>query len=154
MSPNYSLYSIPIFWFISLYPHAYAASLIKKSNNNKWNNHNPRSIDTNTSYQKAVPATCYARFERAEAAHKNGMENAPFFVGAVVVGNTVGLDASMLGTMNVVMGMYLVLRMVYTVLYINTTTQKTSYLRSLTWFAGVVLLMGVYVRAGSVLARV
>jgi uncharacterized MAPEG superfamily protein len=69
------------------------AGLIKKSNNNKWNNHNPRGCETNPSYQKSVPAACYARFERAEAAHQNGMENAPFFVGAVLAGNMVGVDA-------------------------------------------------------------
>jgi hypothetical protein len=40
-----------------------------------------------------VPAECYAKFERAEAAHKNSMENAPFFVGAVLAGNMVGLSA-------------------------------------------------------------
>jgi uncharacterized MAPEG superfamily protein len=67
--------------------------LIKKSNNNKWNNQNPRGADTNPSYQKCVPAECYAKFERAEAAHKNAMENAPFFVGAVLAGNMAGVGA-------------------------------------------------------------
>lgn len=33
------------------------------------------------------------RYERAEAAHANGMENAPFFIGAVLAGNFAGLDA-------------------------------------------------------------
>jgi uncharacterized MAPEG superfamily protein len=40
-----------------------------------------------------VPAATYARFERAEAAHKNAMENAPFFIGAVIAGNMAGVGA-------------------------------------------------------------
>jgi uncharacterized MAPEG superfamily protein len=52
-------------------------------------------------------------------------------------------------TMNAVAGVCLVLRVVYTALYINTTTQKKSYLRSLIWGASVLTLMGVYIRAGS-----
>jgi uncharacterized MAPEG superfamily protein len=35
----------------------------------------------------------YARFERAEAAHANGLENAPLFIGAVLAGNVAGLES-------------------------------------------------------------
>lgn len=67
--------------------------LMLKANNGKWNNVNPRGADTNPSYQKSVPAETYAKFERAEAAHKNSMENAPFFVGAVLAANMAGVSA-------------------------------------------------------------
>lgn len=70
--------------------------IIKKSNNNKWNNHNPRSTETNDRYKKAVPSDVYAMYERAEAAHKNSIENAPLFIGAVLSGNLAGLSPSML----------------------------------------------------------
>jgi uncharacterized MAPEG superfamily protein len=90
------------------------------------------------------------------------MENAPFFVGAVIVGNMAGLSAcksfisssfkydtnGVVATMNAVTGVYVALRVAYTALYINTTTQKTSYLRSLTWGASVLVLMGTYIQAG------
>lgn len=66
-------------------------ALIKKSTN-KWDNLNPRGINSNTSYQKSVSADCYAKFEKAEAAHKNGLENAPLFIGAVLAGNMADLD--------------------------------------------------------------
>lgn len=65
--------------------------LIKKSNNNQWNNHNPRSTASNELYKKSIPSKLYARFERAEACHKNAMENAPFFIGAVLAGNFAGI---------------------------------------------------------------
>ncbi|KAH7078954.1 hypothetical protein BKA63DRAFT_507454 [Paraphoma chrysanthemicola] len=53
--------------------------------------------------------------------------------------------------MNAASGMYLALKIVYTALYLNTTTQKMAYFRSLTWLTGVILLMGVYVKAGNAL---
>ncbi|KAH6620499.1 hypothetical protein C7974DRAFT_378536 [Boeremia exigua] len=88
MPTNYSLYSIPVYWFFSLAPHAYAISVAKSANNGVWDNTNPR----NTAYlEKNVPKHALERYERAEAAHANGMENAPFFVGAVLAGNFVGL---------------------------------------------------------------
>lgn len=68
---------------------------VKNANNKKWNNANPRGLDTNAQYQKTCPTEVYARFERAEAAHKNLLENAPLFIGAVVVGNMMGLPAGM-----------------------------------------------------------
>ena len=68
---------------------------IKKANNNQFNNANPRGIDTHAHYKKSVPAPVFAQWERAEAAHRNALENAPLFVGAVVVGNMVGLEAGM-----------------------------------------------------------
>lgn len=40
-----------------------------------------------------MPKEALARYERAEAAHLNGMESAPFFVGAVLAGNFAGLEA-------------------------------------------------------------
>jgi uncharacterized MAPEG superfamily protein len=46
--------------------------------------------------------------------------------------------------MNAVTGAYLVFRVAYAALYVNTTTQKTSYLRSLTWGLSTLALMGLY----------
>jgi hypothetical protein len=106
---NYSFYAIPAVWIISLYPHLYAVSLlvlpthgqliyefqsgiIKKVDRTLWNNHNLRSTTLHEQRQKSMPADVYARYERAEAAHMNGMENVPMFVGAVLAGNIVGLS--------------------------------------------------------------
>jgi hypothetical protein len=91
-TPTATQYTLPT-QILPRNAHPSQASLIKKNNNNNWDNCNPRSTTTTASYQKSVPAECYAKFERAEAAHKNSMENAPFFVGAVLAGNMVGLSA-------------------------------------------------------------
>ena len=66
---------------------------LKRANNNFWNNASPRSVEFLAACKKAVPAGVYARFERAEAAHANGLENAPLFIGAVLAGNVAGLEA-------------------------------------------------------------
>lgn len=64
---------------------------MRKANNKKWNNANPRGTDTNEAYKKAVPAEVFGRYERAEAAHKNMLENSPLYIGAVIIANVMGL---------------------------------------------------------------
>ncbi|KAF2643029.1 hypothetical protein P280DRAFT_421509 [Massarina eburnea CBS 473.64] len=145
---NYSLHAIPVFWVLTLLPHAYAVNIIKKANNGKWDNVNARGANAATTYQKTAPAEVYARFERAEAAHKNGFENAPLFIGAMLAGNLAGLSTE---TMNFAAGGFLLSRVVYTLLYINVTRQKYSYLRSLVWWIGSVLWIRIYWKAGNAL---
>ncbi|KAF2022165.1 hypothetical protein BU24DRAFT_417816 [Aaosphaeria arxii CBS 175.79] len=91
---NLSLFSIPIYWTLALWPQAYSAFIIKSANNSNWNNANPRGSETIESYKKTVPAEVYGRFERAKAAHNNLMENAPLFIGSVVVGHIAQLSPS------------------------------------------------------------
>ncbi|KAF2867956.1 hypothetical protein BDV95DRAFT_501944 [Massariosphaeria phaeospora] len=146
MAPNYVLYSVPIYWALALWPHAYAMRIMKSANNNKFDNVNPRGSEASAKYQKAIPAAVYTRFERAEAAHKNALESAPLFIGAVLAGTVVGLPA---GFLNAAIGSYLGLRIVYTALYINVTTRKYSFARTLTWAASTLLLFGIYIKAGN-----
>ena len=58
-------------------------------NNNRWNNSNPRSTKWDITLHESTPAEIYASYERAEAAHKNGMEKFPIFVGADLAGNII-----------------------------------------------------------------
>ncbi|KAF2192445.1 hypothetical protein K469DRAFT_735448 [Zopfia rhizophila CBS 207.26] len=146
---NFSIYSIPVYWVMGLWPHIHGVRLIKKANNKKWDNCNPRGVDTAAKYQKSVPAEVFAKFERAEAAHKNMMENAPLFIGAVIAGNIAGLPAS---TLNAATGVYLALRIVYIGLYIKVTRQKYSYLRTTTWFIFTAVLFGLFIKASNKLA--
>lgn len=46
-------------------------------------------------YQKAIPAEILARSERAKAAHFNGYESAPFFIGAVLAASMARVDYGM-----------------------------------------------------------
>lgn len=96
-SSHYGHTHTPYVPFSSLSPsHLLSANqskvnLIKSANNKKWNNANPRGTDTNSIYKSSVPAEVFAKYERAEAAHKNLLENAPLFVGAVGMGCWAGL---------------------------------------------------------------
>lgn len=68
--------------------------LVKQANNGYWENRNSRGIDTVAMYKKVLPADVFAKYEKVEAAHKNGMENLPLFIGAVVLGNMAKLSPS------------------------------------------------------------
>jgi hypothetical protein len=120
MSSNYSLHSIPVYWLVALYPHAYAVrfpsslsspsvippslllphplttpqqGLFKSATNGQRSNANPRGTSTLSHYRKICPKEVFEKAERAEACHMNSMENAPFFVGAVLAGNFAGLSS-------------------------------------------------------------
>jgi uncharacterized MAPEG superfamily protein len=75
--------------------------LVKSANNNQFDNVNPRGAKA--SIQKSVPAEIFKTFERAEAAHKNSLENAPLFIGAVLAGNLAGVSPRMLFVVDSVM---------------------------------------------------
>ena len=148
-STNYSLYALPAYFVLSMLPHGYAVATIKAANNGRWNNANPRSSNLNEQLQKSVPAEVFGRYERAEAAHKNGMENLAIFSTALVLGNMAYLPAR---TINTVAGLFLALRVVYTILYIYTTTVKYSYARTATWASSILLCMYPIVRAANLFA--
>lgn len=51
--------------------------------------------------------------------------------------------------MNICTGAYVGLRILYTVLYINTTTLKNSRARSVVWTAALLILFTLYVKAAN-----
>jgi uncharacterized MAPEG superfamily protein len=51
--------------------------------------------------------------------------------------------------MNTMAAAYLALRVLYSILYIKTETNKTSYIRSATWATGVAGLMTMFFKAGN-----
>lgn len=72
------------------------------------------------SYYPTVPSGHCVRFAHALTRSRQ------------VAGNTAGLEA---WYMNMIVCLYVLLRIVFVVLYINTTTKKWSLLRSVTWIA-------------------
>ncbi|RDL41009.1 Uncharacterized protein BP5553_00988 [Venustampulla echinocandica] len=128
--PNLSIFAIPAYWVLSMAPHAYAIGLIKKANNGRWDNTNPRSSNWDDTLRKSTPAEVYGRFTRAEAAHNNGLENLPLFVGAILAANLAKLSTR---DVNTFAAAYLGLRVVYTLLYINVTRNRSSFWRTGIW---------------------
>ncbi|KAK9371442.1 uncharacterized protein V1513DRAFT_455756 [Lipomyces chichibuensis] len=137
---NYSLFALPVCYILSLYPHAYAVNLIKSATNGQWDNSNPRSTQWDETMKRIVPKETYASFERAEAAHKNGMENFPLFATALVIGTVVQLPNQ---SMNAFAGMYLLVRALYTAAYINIKRGKISFVRSALWGLGMGLCISI-----------
>jgi uncharacterized MAPEG superfamily protein len=148
MAPNLSIFAIPAFWIITMIPHNDAIALIKSSSNGRWDNTSPRSSLWDSKLQTTVPTEIYQRYERAEAAHKNGFENLPIFVGAILAGNIAKLDPWLL---NIFAGIYLAMRVLYTMVYIHVRKGPASLFRTLIWFTSTMACMGVFVKAGFVL---
>ncbi|CAN9316293.1 unnamed protein product [Alternaria alternata] len=113
--------------------------IFKKGANGQLDNANPRGASTLEFYRKCCPGPLYTKAERAEACHRNNMENAPFYIGAILAGNLAGLDA----------GAYIGLRLVYSFMYVKIQTNTPSYLRSVTWITSVAVLMTMFVKAGN-----
>lgn len=149
MTTNLSFFAVPVYWQLTMLPHAYAVYIMRSANNGRWNNVSPRSSTWDEALRKSTPREIYARYERGEAAHKNGMENLPLFVGAVLAGNFAKLETR---TLNLFVVLFLLIRSLYTLCYVSISSQRLSYLRSTTWFAGAALCMGMFVKAGFALA--
>ncbi|ETS85990.1 hypothetical protein PFICI_04015 [Pestalotiopsis fici W106-1] len=144
MAINYSLLAIPAHWLISIAPHAYALQLIKNATNGRWNNANPRGSTWGAEMQRTVSAEVLARFERAEAAHHNGLENLPFFAAAVLTAQVAGVDREVIDTHA---ALFLAARVVYTFMYINIAKGKASFARSGIWALSCFLCLSLFVKA-------
>lgn len=75
---------------------------------------------------------------RAYAAHQNAYDNFPFFAAAVIVATTLGASAS---TLNILAALYIVLRGMHAVLYINDAASA----RSLVYGAGLLINIAIFV---------
>lgn len=82
--PNYTLLAVPAMWLTALAPHSWAVEFIKKHNNGRFDNSNSKGQAFSAKLQANVPADVLARYERAEAAHRNGLENLPLFAVGVL----------------------------------------------------------------------
>ena len=147
---NFSLFAIPVYWLLCLLPHSYAVLIMQMATNWRWDNSNPRSSKWDATMRESTPAEVYARYERAEAAHKNGMESLPIFVGAVLAGNISNLDSSDLNNFVVA---YLCLRVVYTVVYISVSSPLLSIFRDAIWIVSSSMCSNIFFRGGYALAR-
>jgi len=126
-------------------PHTYAVLIMAKANNGRWNNSSPRSSNWDEVLRKSTPKEVYARYERGKAAHKNGMENLPIFVGAILAGNYAQLDTR---TLNLFVTVFLFARVLYTIVYISISSNRYSFIRSTLWFLSTSMCMGIFIKAG------
>jgi hypothetical protein len=71
---NPSILAIPIYYVLSVLPHTYSLHVATQGNLGTWDNRNPRSTDLRAKLKKQLPAETFARYERLEACHANGLE--------------------------------------------------------------------------------
>lgn len=74
---NPSILAIPAYYILSVLPHSYAINVASQGQLSKWDNRNPRSSDLKAKLKERLPAGAFAKYERLEACHANGMEVNP-----------------------------------------------------------------------------
>lgn len=82
-SLNYPLLSIPAYYVFSLVPHAYAGSILSSAGY-KVNNANPKASLSPSAVQGKVPDAVFQKYQRAENAMANSMEQLPLYAAAVL----------------------------------------------------------------------
>lgn len=157
MQQNLTLLSIPLMYLTILVPYAYAMRILKRatpspSTSEKphrpiYDNTNPHGTAQHHHLRTTLSPPTLAAYERAEAAHRNGIECLPLFAAGILAGNFAGLSRASLGW---TAGVYLVLRVLYNGLYIHTTTERGSLVRSAVWAVGQALCVSLFVRAAAV----
>jgi uncharacterized MAPEG superfamily protein len=149
-STNYSFYTIPAAWLISILPHSYAIMLYSRSSSKQFDNRHPRSLTSKLEGDQTIDKATKERIIRAEGAQQNCFENLPFYAAAVTAGNVAGLAPE---TMNMLSGAYLASRIVYNLVYINGDTAALAGLRTTIYTAGVGLICAIFVMAGNAINK-
>jgi uncharacterized MAPEG superfamily protein len=129
-------------------------SVLTATNGNllKWDNRNPRSTTLKSSLQSSLPEDQFARYERAEAASANAMENVPLFASAVIVGNLAGLKKDGFDGLNAFVATWFGLRIAHTASYIWLADRKElSLVRSGLWISTLVVSFRVFWKAAKAL---
>jgi len=147
MPINFPLLSIPLFYALSMYPHGRAISIATKGDMSKHDNRNPKSTTLIEKTKQRLSPEDFAAYERCESCHRNSLENMPLFVAAVFAGLLAERDAGRdLGT-SFFAASWLIVRTLYTINYVNTTSMKWTFARSGLWFVGTLLCFGMIGRA-------
>lgn len=144
---NLSILAIPAYFGLAVVPHAYAIFVATRGGKRQWDNANSKGQQHKQTLKEKLSPEELGRFERAEAAHANGMENLPVFATAVILGNLAKLEQGGWGGLNAFAGSFLALRVLYNVVYINNTSREVSAVRSLIWAATVGLCMRVIIKS-------
>ena len=149
---NTSILAIPAYYALALAPHAYAIVTATDGSISKWDNRCPRATELKTTLQSKMSEADYSRYERAEGAHANAMENLPLFASAVIVGNMAGLKKGGWTGMNAFVAAWFGLRVAHTASYIwLSDDQSRSWIRTALYNASLAPAFYVLIKAAKVL---
>lgn len=143
---NFSLYTIPAAWALSIIPHFYAVTLYERATSKKYDTTKPRAAVAAVAEDRSLDTATKNRITRAEGAQQNGFENLGLFAAAVVAGNYAGLDAQWL---NALSGGYLVSRAVYNYVYVNNDSATMANVRTGVFLGGIGLIFTLFIQAGN-----
>jgi uncharacterized MAPEG superfamily protein len=129
----------------------YALTVATKNQPLQWDNRAPRSSEHKAAVKEAVGEEAYARYERAEGAHANALEQLPLFASAIIVGNAAGLPRKGLFGLDTFVGAWFVLRALHTVSYIAGSTKQTAWIKTGVWATSLGLVFTVFGKAARVL---
>ena len=128
---NYSVYSLPLAFLLAQFvsPRVALHKLGLGHNVSPRDDlvtATPTSGTTKPPHGKSISVADLATLKRREGAHKNGLENFPLFVAAIIVGNDAGLGTV---EMNAIAAGYLGIRCLYNYLYVTVDKEKDSHWR-------------------------
>lgn len=163
-SLNYPLLAIPAYYVFSLVPHIYAGTLLS-ANGYKVNNANPKASLSPDAVKGKVPDAVYQKYQRAENAQSNNLEQLPLFAVAIlssimaerttatgfgreVVRGSGGGDATGLSTF---IGAFFLVRAAYGVAYVQIAEHGKSFIRSFLYMGGVGLAVHQIYKAAALL---
>ncbi|EME43978.1 hypothetical protein DOTSEDRAFT_53217 [Dothistroma septosporum NZE10] len=144
-SINYPLLSIPAYYIFSLIPHVYAGSILS-SHGYKVNNANPKASLSPDAVKGKVPDAAFQKYQRAENAQSNNLEQLPLYAAAVLA-SVIAERSTAKGLGNVVagedltgvtrfIGVFMAVRAAYMVSYVQIADHSKSFIRSTFWAIG------------------
>ncbi|GAM88573.1 hypothetical protein ANO11243_066070 [Dothideomycetidae sp. 11243] len=165
MAPNLAILSIPAYFVLTLAPHMYAASIAMKDKGpSNYDHRNPRAANYLENMRKQLAPADFARWERAEAAHHNGNENYALYAATVLASVLADTTATKTGVLGLLAGgmsaetrtfvlSYFASRILYTFVYIATSDNRKTFIRTIVYFTGVGLCFQQFVRAATILGN-
>lgn len=154
---HYPLLSIPAYYIFSILPHAYASGILT-SNGYKPNNANPKASLSPSAVKGKVPDDVFQKYQRAENAHSNNMEQMPMYAAAVIA-SIIAERATIRGQTGADTGLtsfvasWFAVRTLYNLAYIYISDHTTSFFRSAMWSVGLGLSTYQIYKAAQILGQ-
>ncbi|KAF9446690.1 hypothetical protein P691DRAFT_732776 [Macrolepiota fuliginosa MF-IS2] len=123
LNKNYSFFSIPVMWWMAYYPAfwRFPACFLRGERHRAL----PNSVRTRQNLvmlqTKNTDPELFAKLQKLNDAHLNGLEAFPLWSLAIIVGNCARLDNK---TLNISAVVYLAIRYLYNRAYIKQRTQQ------------------------------
>ena len=142
-SLNYPLLAIPAYYAFSVLPHLYAGSILASAGY-KVNNANPKASLSPSAVQGKVPDEVFQKYQRAENAQSNNIEQMPLFASAVLA-SLLAEKVTLRGKagdntgLSMYITLYMVVRSAYVVSYVQIADHSKSFIRSFLWGFGSLL---------------